>query len=72
MDQAKLENQGLLRDLQEYRAHPNLDRFDRLFASGLAQVQEQGGMGTPGTHPPGPNHAFGTIGPLGVALPNAT
>ena len=72
MDQTKPEGQGLLRLLQECRAHPNLDRLDRLPASGLAQIQEHGGVGTLGTHPTSSNYAAGTLQPLGYAVPTAT
>jgi hypothetical protein len=67
LDQAKLADQGLLRHSQECRADPNLSRLDRLTASGLAQVQEQVGLGTPVTQPPGPNHVSGAHGPVGNA-----
>jgi hypothetical protein len=46
VDQTKPEDQGFLRRLQECRADLNLDRLDRLSASGLAQIQDQGGLGT--------------------------
>ncbi|MBU4355211.1 MAG: hypothetical protein KJ822_07670 [Proteobacteria bacterium] len=72
VDQAKPKNQGFLRHLQKCRAHPNLDRLDRIPASGLAQVQEQGGLGTPGTHPPGPNQAPGALGAVGDAWSSTT
>jgi len=70
--QAKPEGQGLLRHLQECRAHPNPDRLDYLSALGLAQVQKQNGLGTPATHSPGANHAPGAFGPMGLALQSTT
>ena len=38
----------------------------------MGQVQDQGGLGTSGTQPPGPNHASGTHGFLGLAWSSAT
>jgi hypothetical protein len=40
---------------------------DRLPAAGMGQVQDQGRLGTSGTHPPGPNHAPGTPGLMDLA-----
>jgi hypothetical protein len=40
--------------------------------AGLAQVQEQGGLGTSGTHPPGANYAPGALGTVGDAWSSTT
>jgi len=51
---------------------PNLDRLDRLPASGLDRVQEQGGMGTSGIHLLGENYAHKFHGPVAHALLSTT
>jgi hypothetical protein len=68
VDQTTLENQGLLRHLEERRPHPGLDRLDRLSAAILAETAEHRGLELAGTHPPGANHAHGTMPTLGDSL----
>jgi hypothetical protein len=46
--------------------------LDRLPAAGMGQLQDQGGLGTPGTHSPGPKHAPGTYGFVGFVWSSST
>jgi hypothetical protein len=59
-------------ELYRRRWQTNLDCFDRLPAADVGQVQDQGRLGTSGTHPLGPNHAPGTHGLGGVAWSSST
>jgi hypothetical protein len=72
VDQAKLEDQGLLRHLQECRTDANLDRLDRLCTLGMEEVQKQNGLGTFAIYSLSPNHVPGTHGLAVFALPSTT
>jgi hypothetical protein len=43
LDQTKPQDQGVLRDLRECRAHPNLGRHDRLPPAPVAEGEKLGG-----------------------------
>jgi len=68
MDQAKPENQGVLRHLQECRAHPDLDRLNGLSPVNFAEVAQHRGLGPVRTQPADANHVAGAHQPLGGAL----